>query len=107
MKRYFAPIILAASLALSACGGSKSAGDAGSDSVEMPAEEAMSGLDAAATPMADPNANTIPMGDKPVVTPTTAAHVAASSAETATNSAETAVEPKAAQKPATPLQKKN
>ncbi len=80
MKRFFVPIIIGISLTLSACGGTKSAKDAGADSVEMPAEEAMDGLDAAATPVVDPNANTISLGNEPVLIPDSAAKPEASSA---------------------------
>ena len=50
-----APIVLtAACLALAACGHSDKASDpASADNVEMPAEEAMSGIDAAATAAPD------------------------------------------------------
>lgn len=48
----------AALLALGACGHSDKASDAASaDNVEMPAEEAMSGLAASAMPQADPSAS--------------------------------------------------
>lgn len=50
-------VALAAALALAGCGSSDKASDpAAPDNVEMPAEEAMSGLDASAVPVADPSA---------------------------------------------------
>ena len=53
--RSLALLSLAAALALAGCGKSDKAGDAASaDNVEMPAEEAMSGV--TATPSADPSA---------------------------------------------------
>ncbi len=51
--------ILAAPLALAACGSSDSAStEAEADTVEIPANEALQGVDAA--PVADPNANATP-----------------------------------------------
>ena len=53
----FSAITLAAMLALAGCGHSDKASDAATpDNVEMPAEEAMSGVDAGAVPVADPAA---------------------------------------------------
>jgi hypothetical protein len=51
------PALAAATLALASCGRSDKASDAASaDNVEMPAEEAMSGLAGSAMPLADPSA---------------------------------------------------
>lgn len=53
-KIAYAAFTSAAALALSACGSSDSANEgAAAENVEMPAEEAMSGVDATAAPMAD------------------------------------------------------
>ena len=50
-------IALAAALALAGCGHSDKASDAAApDNVEMPAEEAMSGVDAGAVPVSDAGA---------------------------------------------------
>ena len=59
MKKYTAIAFAAtAALALSACGKSDSAKDAAqADNVEMPAEEAVQDVDAAATPIADAGAS--------------------------------------------------
>ena len=52
-------MILAAPLALAACGSSDNAStEAEADTVEIPANEALQGVDA--TPVADPNANATP-----------------------------------------------
>lgn len=54
MKKFAFATLLSASFALAACGSSDSANEAASpDNVEMPAEEAVGGIDAAATPAAD------------------------------------------------------
>lgn len=54
MKKIAFATLVSASLALAACGSSDSANEAASpDNVEMPAEEAVGGVDAAATPAAD------------------------------------------------------
>lgn len=54
MKKIAFATLLSASFALAACGSSDSANEAASpDNVEMPAEEAVGGIDAAATPAAD------------------------------------------------------
>lgn len=54
MKKIAFAAILSASFALAACGSSDSANEAASpDNVEMPAEEAVGGIDAAATPAVD------------------------------------------------------
>ncbi len=55
MKKFaYAAFASVAALALAACGSSDSASEeAAAENVEMPAEEAMSGIDATATPMAD------------------------------------------------------
>lgn len=54
-------MILAAPLALAACGSSDNAStEAEADTVEIPANEALQGVDA--TPVADPNANATPTG---------------------------------------------
>lgn len=59
MRKYTAFAFAAtAALALSACGKSDSAKDAAqADNVEMPAEEAVQDVDAAATPVADAGAS--------------------------------------------------
>lgn len=57
MKKIAFATLLTASFALAACGSSDSANEAASpDNVEMPAEEAVGGVDAAATPAVDPGA---------------------------------------------------
>lgn len=57
MKKIAFATLVSASFALAACGSSDSANEAASpDNVEMPAEEAVGGIDAAATPVADPAA---------------------------------------------------
>ena len=58
MKKFaYVALASAAVLTLSACGSSDSAGEqASAENVEMPAEEAISGIDASATPVADPMA---------------------------------------------------
>lgn len=57
MKKIAFAVLVSASFALAACGSSDSANEAASpDNVEMPAEEAVGGIDAAATPVADPAA---------------------------------------------------
>ncbi|MFN5903877.1 MAG: hypothetical protein ACK439_13040, partial [Novosphingobium sp.] len=57
MKKIAFATLVSASIALSACGSSDSADEAASpDNVEMPAEEAVGGVDAAATPAVDPAA---------------------------------------------------
>jgi hypothetical protein len=54
MKKIAFATLLSASFALAACGSSDSANEAASpDNVEMPAEEAVGGVDAAATPAVD------------------------------------------------------
>lgn len=54
MKKIAFATLVSASFALAACGSSDSANEAASpDNVEMPAEEAVGGIDAAATPAAD------------------------------------------------------
>lgn len=54
MKKIAFAVLASASFALAACGSSDSANEAASpDNVEMPAEEAVGGVDAAATPAAD------------------------------------------------------
>ena len=53
-KIAYATLASAAALALAACGSSDKASEgATAENVEMPAEEAMSGVDASATPAAD------------------------------------------------------
>ena len=57
MKKIACVALVSASLALAACGSSDSANEAASpDNVEMPAEEAVSDLDPAATPATDAEA---------------------------------------------------
>lgn len=57
MKKIAFATLVSASIALAACGSSDSANEAASpDNVEMPAEEAVGGVDAAATPAVDPAA---------------------------------------------------
>jgi len=57
MKKIAFATLVSASLALAACGSSDSANEAASpDNVEMPAEEAVGGVDAAATPAVDAEA---------------------------------------------------
>ncbi len=57
MKKIAYATLVSASLALAACGSSDSANEAASpDNVEMPAEEAVGGVDAAATPAVDAEA---------------------------------------------------
>lgn len=58
MKKFaYVAVMSAAVLTLAACGSSDSASEqASAENVEMPAEEAMSGMDAEATPVADPMA---------------------------------------------------
>jgi uncharacterized lipoprotein len=83
MKK-FANIALAAAavVTLSACGSSDSASEqASAENVEMPAEEAISGIDATATPVADPMA-----------APGAAASVAASDAASPAAEASAAVD---------------
>lgn len=54
MKKIAFAALVSASFALAACGSSDSANEAASpDNVEMPAEEAVGGVDAAATPAGD------------------------------------------------------
>jgi len=54
MKKIAFAALVSASFALAACGSSDSANEAASpDNVEMPAEEAVGGVDAAATPAVD------------------------------------------------------
>lgn len=54
MKKIAFATLVSASIALAACGSSDSANEAASpDNVEMPAEEAVGGIDSAATPAAD------------------------------------------------------
>ena len=54
MKKIAFATLVSVSFALAACGSSDSANEAASpDNVEMPAEEAVGGVDAAATPAAD------------------------------------------------------
>lgn len=54
MKKIAFATLVSASFALAACGSSDSANEAASpDNVEMPAEEAVGGIDAAATPAVD------------------------------------------------------
>ena len=54
MKKIAFATLVSASFALAACGSSDSANEAASpDNVEMPAEEAVGGVDAAATPAVD------------------------------------------------------
>ncbi len=54
MKKIAFVALVSASFALAACGSSDGANEAASpDNVEMPAEEAVGGIDAAATPAAD------------------------------------------------------
>jgi hypothetical protein len=56
-KIAYAAFASVAALALTACGSSdKAKEDAAAENVEMPAEEAMTGADATATPMADASA---------------------------------------------------
>jgi hypothetical protein len=53
----FVTLACAATLSLAACGDSDKASEAATaENVEMPAEEAMSGVDASAAPAADPAA---------------------------------------------------
>lgn len=61
--KYRAALILAAPLALAACGSSDNAStEAEADTVEIPANEALSGVDEA--PVADPSANAeLPAGE--------------------------------------------
>lgn len=57
-KIAYSAFVSAAALALAACGGSdKASEDAQVENVEMPAEEAMTGADAGATPVADASAD--------------------------------------------------
>lgn len=57
MKKIAFATLISAGLALAACGSADSANEAASpDNVEMPAEEAVADVDAAATPAADPAA---------------------------------------------------
>lgn len=54
MKKIAFATLVSVSFALAACGSSDSANEAASpDNVEMPAEEAVGGVDAAATPAVD------------------------------------------------------
>jgi uncharacterized protein YcfL len=54
MKKIAFATLVSASFVLAACGSSDSANEAASpDNVEMPAEEAVGGIDAAATPAVD------------------------------------------------------
>ena len=54
MKKIAFATLVFASVALAACGSSDSANEAASpDNVEMPAEEAVGGIDGSATPAAD------------------------------------------------------
>lgn len=85
MKAIALPIV-AAALALAGCAKSDKAGDAASaDNVEMPAEEAMSGV--TATPSADPSALASEAADQAE----SAADQAGSAAETAGSAAGAAV----------------
>ena len=64
-------LLLALCLALAACGSSDSANEAASpDNVEMPAEEAVGGVDAAATPAADAAATETGMASDAAATAT-------------------------------------
>lgn len=57
MKKIAFATLVSAGLVLAACGSADSANEAASpDNVEMPAEEAVADVDAAATPAADPAA---------------------------------------------------
>lgn len=71
-----------AALALAACGSSDSADEqAAAENVEMPAEEAMAGADAEATPAADPLATAT--GTDPAAADAAAAAAAAANAAAA------------------------
>ena len=73
---------LALCAGLSACGHSNSADEAASsDTVEMPAEEALSGI--AATPAADPSATAIPDGAPVANMPTNAGAIPAAAVKAA------------------------
>ncbi len=87
MKKFaYVALVSAAVLTLAACGSSDSASEkASAENVEMPAEEAMSGMDTAATPVADPMA-------APGAAATAAASDAASGAASPSPAASAAVE---------------
>ena len=87
MKKFaYVASVSAAVLTLAACGSSDSASEkASAENVEMPAEEAMSGMDTAATPVADPMA-------APCAAATAAASDAASGAASPSPAASAAVE---------------
>lgn len=82
MKKIAFATLVSAGLALAACGSADSANEAASpDNVEMPAEEAVADVDAAATPAADPAAT---------ATATTAPEAAATDAAAPAAAASTA-----------------
>ena len=93
MKKIVFATLLSASFALAACGSSDSANEAASpDNVEMPAEEAVGGVDAAATPAVDAAAAATETG-----TATDAASDAATAAATAAPAAGDGAPPPAKQ----------
>lgn len=74
MKKIAFATLVSAGLALAACGSSDSANEAASpDNVEMPAEEAVGGVDAAATPAADAAATETGMASDAAATATASA----------------------------------
>ena len=80
-------MVLAATLALAACGSSDSASEgAQADNVEMPAEETMNNVDASAAPASD--AAAVPGADASASPVPEASAAASSAAEAATKDAE-------------------
>jgi len=81
-KLAYAVVLVAGVAALSACGKSDKAGEeAQAENVEMPAEEAMQGVDAAAAPVADASATASDAAAAPDAGASAAAEQAVTDAE--------------------------
>ncbi|WP_246027360.1 hypothetical protein [Novosphingobium umbonatum] len=91
-------LALAAPLALAACGSSDKASETvTAENVEMPAEQAMSGVDAAAMPVIDSKADS---SEAPTTTEGVAAAAGQAAADVAAAAAAAGVDPNAAPSPA-------